>query len=214
MAEVKSIRILNRSDASQYEAVQTASLAAAKGFVAGPEAVKWYSGNEVYPTLGAFHGNQLVSVMRLEWVLHWQELNSKMQSNFYDPQITLPAAYITKNGTLPQLMSLGLNSLLRYHALKISLTWPVEYILGTMIEGSPRVESMIQMGYRFYTNPVKWEGCYQSNKNALIGYLNLKKTGTFALNYLENKYPDLLSAYRPDFNPQDVKIKVPVRSVS
>lgn len=213
MPEPKTIQILNSSHISQYEALQTASISAAKGFVAKPETTKWYSANEVYPTLGAFHGDQLVSVMRLEWIFTWPELNSKMHSQYCDTRIQFPVAYLTKGGTHPQSMNLGLNSLLRYHALRICLTWPVEFLFGTMISGSSRVDSMRQMGYEFYINPIKWQGHYQSTETALIGVLNLKHKGSSALHYLETKYPMLINAYKTSFNPNDIKIKGPSDSI-
>lgn len=214
MSSEKSIQILNRSHAKQYEFVQSKSLSVAKGFVAHPETFQWFPEHEIYPTLGAFHGDQLISVMRLEWLLSWPEVNAKMNSHFSHPKIKLPVAYLTKGGTLPEFMSLGLNSVLRYHALKISCFWPVEYILGTMIMGSSRVESMKQMGYEFSVNPVKWDGYYKSDENALIGLLNLREKGRHALDYLEDKYIQLLLDYKPGFKHQDIKIKIPYRSVS
>ncbi len=214
MNSEKSIQILNASHAEQYTFVQSASLSAAKGFIARPETYQWFPEHEIYPTLGAFHGGQLISVMRLEWISSWPELNAKMHSSFFHPGLKFPCAYLTKGGTLPEFMGLGLNSLLRYHALKISMHWQVGYILGTMIKGSSRVESMKQMGYEFSVNPVKWKGYYQSEENALIGYLNLPEKGLQALNYLEDRYIQLLLDYKPKFNPYDVKIKVPFRSVS
>lgn len=214
MNSEKSIQILKRSHAEQYTFVQSASLTKAKGFVARPETYQWFPEHEIYPTLGAFHGDQLISVMRLEWILSWSELNAKMHSNFSHPNFKFPAAYLTKGGTLPEFMSLGLNSLLRYHALKISLHWQVEYIFGTMIKGSPRVESMKQMGYEFTVNPIKWKGYYRSDENALIAHLNLREKGLQALTYLEDKYIQLLIDYKPKFNPYDIKIKTPFRSVS
>lgn len=202
----KKVKILKASDALQYEQVQNLSLKAAKNFIAIPEAYKWYSIHEKYPTLGVFHNELLISVMRLEWITTWPELNAKMNSNFFLPEIKFPVAYLTKGGTRPEFMSLGLNTLLRYHAIQISKQWSLNYLLGTMIKGSSRVETMIKLGYDFHINPIKWQGAYQSNENALIGILNLKTKADYALSFIEKNYNELISDYKIDFEYKNIQI--------
>jgi len=139
---------------------------------------------EIYPVLGAFHGSTLVSTMRVEWVLSPRELQYKLTGHFAQAEPEFPAMYLTKAGTLPEMKGHGLNSILRFAALQIALSWKVRYVFGTMLEGSPRVFTMQEMGYDFQRSGHSWAGNFISDRKALLACLDLKHSQKQAFDYL------------------------------
>jgi hypothetical protein len=196
---LKSIRLIYPNYIKQYEDLQSLCLGQVKNFRAKPEAARWYPFMSQSPALGVFHDEDLVSVMRLEWLRDERELNAQLNSQIEIPNIEFPVAHLAKGATLPQFEKMGFNSLLRYHCLLICLHRSIKYLLGTMIKGSPRVQTMQKMGYKFIENPTPWRGYYESDQLALIGILDLARDGQMALQFLQQTIPKLIEDYKPEF---------------
>ncbi|RYZ79991.1 MAG: hypothetical protein EOP06_26150 [Proteobacteria bacterium] len=203
----KTVRLLNSSHAGQYEKVLSLAFASAAGFTTRPEAARWSHVEDYYPTLGLFHDDTLVSTMRIEWVHTQRELDYKLHANFQLPDMVFPAVYLTKAGTLPHLKAGGYNSILRYYALKLALHWKSKFVFGTMVEGSPRVFSMTEMGYNFKKNPAKWDGYFVSDKTPLIAWLDMPAKGASAIEYLEKSLGSTLNEYVPEFQVETITCK-------
>ena len=132
------VRLLIASDSEKYETLQRLCLTHQKDFSAREETFRWYEFMNRYPALGVFENENLISILRLEWHNDWRALNFQMQSNMIFNKIQFPVGYTCKVATHPDKMKLGLNGLLRYHAIKICLAKKVRYLFGTMIKGSDR----------------------------------------------------------------------------
>jgi hypothetical protein len=192
--------ILNASHAAQYEELLKRAYAFAEGFVVRSAGLRWTVAGTVYPTLGIYDHGNLISVMRVETVLNQAELDYKIGSHVDTSQYCFPAMYLTKAATWPGLKEKGYNSLLRYHSLKLAEQWGIRYIFGTMVENSPRVFTMQEMGYTFYKVDQKWSGNFISDRHPLVAVLDMKQHAERAFSLLEEKIKDLHTQYPLQFD--------------
>ena len=196
---MKSIRLLNKNDADAYSELVLKSFGSAKGFMVNRNSLTWTQTDDYYPTLGVFNNNRLVSMMRLEWILTEKELVFKSQENVSFNPFTYPIGYLAKAATEPGFDGTGLNTLLRYHCFKIFECWKVHWIVGFMVHGSPRVFTMQEMGYSFYTKKNKWNGAFVSNPNVHFAYLNLAEKINVEMSHLEKKLAPIFIKYEVEF---------------
>ncbi len=200
---------MDRTDKEQFEQLLKQSFGHAVGFSAHPNSLLWPVGtDERFPQLGLFHDGQLISTTRLEWVHTLERLNFKLHANYQLPNPSFPVACTSKAATRTNLKGQGLNSILRYFCIQQSLVWKVPYLISTMVEGSPRIFSMREMGYDFELNPIRWTGAYSSDKQAFIASLDLVRNGSHALAYLEKNLGAQIKSYEIQYDPQSVQIQV------
>lgn len=181
----KYVRLLTKSDSKKYQQLMKESLGSAEGFAVHRQSTEWTMTDDAYPLFAAFHGEDLVSVMRVESVLSQKELKFKLDEDFSVEGLSFPAMYLAKAGTSPSLKASGLNALLRYHSLKLAQAWGARFVFGVMAENSPRVFSMNEMGYVFKEKKEKWDGNFVSDQKILIACLDLQKSSAQAFAYLE-----------------------------
>ncbi len=168
---------------------------------------QWSMTEEIYPTLGIFHDGVLVSTMRIENILSEKEFEYKTHVPCNNPDISFPAMYLTKAGTWPGIKFQGLNSALRYFALQLAVVWNARFVYGIMVEGSPRVFSMQQMGYDFQTLTKKWNGNFMSEKFPMLACLDMKTNGEKALHFLKQKSENYLNDCDLQFNIETLTVK-------
>jgi hypothetical protein len=197
----REIRRLTPADALQYRDLLSKSFGSSKGFMVQNRGSEWVYADDYYITLGVFHDGRLVSSMRTEWILTEKEFRYKMMTDVQFPfDVTFPSVYLTKAGTLPGIKAQGLNSILRYLSIKVAQSWNARYIFGSMVEGSPRIFTMQEMGYEFISAQRQWRGNFISEKPPLVAWLDLSTQGDRALSYLEDKLSGILADYVVNFD--------------
>jgi hypothetical protein len=148
------IRLIDRRYQKDYETLTRRAFGQAKGFYVRSDSLVWTSTDDAYPVIGVFADEMLVATMRIEWISSLKELNFKADEKIANASFEFPLGYPAKAATEPSQFGLGMNSLLRYHSFLIMKNWGVHSILGFMVEGSPRVFSMKEMGYSFFTRKI------------------------------------------------------------
>ncbi len=76
-----------------------------------------------------------------------------------------------------------------------------------MVEGSPRVNIMKEMGYEFYQKKEKWNGNFQSDSPVLVGELKGEAAIRKALQYLEERFPVDLVMYKLQVDIQNLPMR-------
>jgi GNAT superfamily N-acetyltransferase len=84
-------------------------------------------------------------------------------------QPRFPALYISKVATDPRFQGQGLSMSLRRIAHEIAHQLGIRYMIGTTIEGTPRIRTLKAWGYRFVQNPRKWSGSFKSDLIPVVG---------------------------------------------
>lgn len=144
--------------------------------------------------------------MRGEWVLSLSELQFKLEGKFPQAEPQFPSVFLTKAGTLPHLKKRGFNLILRYHFFKMAEFWNARYMFGTMVEGSPRVQSLIDMGYEFIKCEQKWNKMFVSTSDPMMACLDLQINSSKAYDYISTKVGLELSQCKMTFDYKNIKI--------
>ncbi len=202
-----TLKILRRKDRLEYNRLALIAYAKAKGFTAEEKAILWGPLDESFYQLGLFDGNRLVSNMRLEWLRDAREFKGRLK---YEPREgEVPCAYLNIAATDPEWQGKGLNSIIRYFCLKAVGNWPVNFIFGSMVPGSPRIQAMKRMGYEFWESTQPWATGFKSEEMPLIARLDLRHQKSQALKVLESESQVLLKDIRLDFPPESLRMRTP-----
>lgn len=177
-----------------------------------PEKSKYdsYSGNPIQSEKTPDSGSEvplaipksevLISTMRLEFIGNFSQLMPRINQpsteiRRYEKDIQFPIGYLSKGATLEEFEGYGFNALLRYYSIKVCLNNSLKTLVGTMIEGGQRTQSLAEMGYHFINTNSVWNGFYQSQKNALVASLDLASRGYSALEWIESRHISLISQF-------------------
>ena len=192
------LKLIQRNHADAYRQLILKSHANAKSFSIRPAVAEWNEADEICFPLGIFQNKKLISCMRLEPISDLSSLNYRLKSKFTLSNRYLPAAYLSKAGTLPEYCNLGLNTLLRLVAFQMCETWQIQTVFGKMMANSPRVQTMKKMGYTFKASRSKWNGSYTSSAPPLLAMLDLKTKAPSAFRYMNEHCKELLTQTKID----------------
>jgi len=167
----KQIKVVTRDDASKLVDLRVRCYAGAMGFVINPAIMQWTYNDSRNYNLGAYIGDRLVSIMRVEVAHSMVEVEFKLQVKWTFDPLKFPVMILSKASTCDSVKSSGLNALLRHWALQIAKQWGVSHVLGTFVEGSPRHASMGEMGYKFYSNLAGWKGDFETDERITVADL-------------------------------------------
>jgi hypothetical protein len=195
----KSLRFCSPLDQLDVSLLRSEAYARDGSMKALSVSTNWNLADDHYLNLGAYNHSQLISVMRLEWAFTKEGLHERLQFAVDTSRVKFPVAVLGKAGTIASASSQGLNTLLRYHLLQVVYAWNFSALYGTMIEGSPRVGSMEEMGYEFTTNVAGWKGLINSTRPALVGRLDASKFKS-ALAWMKSKLGDTLTAFEVQYD--------------
>lgn len=205
------IRPLTALDRSEYEKLLRMSFASAEGFTAEAGTLVWTPTDDYYTVLGLWENQQLKAMMRIEWIDSEKELLIKLSENDLPKAFQYPLGYFAKAATLPSEKGRGLNTVLRYHCLKIMLNWQVTEVLGFMVEGSPRIQTMKEMGYQFFEKKSKWNGNFKSDRKVLMASLAGEEKIRSAITFIEKKFPLVLRRFPLGFSLNSVTMIAKIR---
>ncbi len=181
------IRLLSRDDAVAYNTLIQDSFKKVSEFRAEPQTLCWTLTDDHYYVLGLFKNHQLVAFLRMEWIESIPELRFKTDEDTILFQPEFPIGYLAKAGTATAEKNKGLNSILRYHALKIFLDLEIQSVIGIIAEGSARHKTMEEIGYQFTAKQKPWNGNFKSDRKIVIGHLSDRSTIVQACERLEKK---------------------------
>ena len=200
-----TVQILRRRDRIRYNQLAQLAYGRAKGFTAETRAISWGPLDEVFYQLAVFEGEELLSYMRLEWINEAKDFTGRLK---YSPSAEeVPCAYLNIAATQPHWQGKGLNGLLRFYSLKIIENWRMNYLFGSMVPGSPRIQVMKRMGYEFWQSSQPWTSGFQSAELPLIARLDMRKHLAGALEILEKENKILISEARLTFDPKAIKVR-------
>lgn len=203
---LREVRRIHAKEATAYEDLLLRSHAESQGFFIHPSSARWDSNDDRNFPLGVFESGKLISCMRLDWITQLKDLEARLDLKLPTSKLELPCGYLTKAGTDPKFRNLGYNALLRYHFLKIAKKYKVQSLFGTMVEGSPRVFSMKEMGYTFQKLSKKWDNAFVSDHLPLVAHLDLHRKADFAIDYIARQIPKLLADYPAAYQIEEFQL--------
>jgi hypothetical protein len=203
------VRQLTRADSDAYNKLAEKSFAKAKNFDFETKAIQWGVADEIFYQFGFFCDGQLISYMRLEWMVKLEDFSGRLK---YQPaEDELPSTYLNIAGTDPEYTGRGLNSILRHLAFRVSMNWGVKYIYGSMMPNSPRVNLLSKLGYEFWQSNEKWNSAFRSEDYPLIARLNLREKGWQALKLIKEENPGTFAMTEFNVDMNSIQIRTPMQ---
>ena len=192
-------KILFVDDKSKTEINQlrTQEYAKASGFQLDLSTLNWKPSDDDSFVMAAKKDQTILATMRGEFIDELSILEAKLECpwNFSD-DFKLPVLLLSRAATHSSQRGSGLNLLLRYWFLKFALARNIQFVVGTFVSGSPRENSLKEMGYEFYENKLGWQqSSYRSLRPVSVVALNLKTHGEHALEYCLKRLSNEMTEY-------------------
>lgn len=201
------IRILTSADKKKVEQLLKESFANPVGFTTESVVSKWSQSDDYYPSLGLFFKDRLLAYLRVEWIGSDAEFVVKVGESKVPFKFNYPIGYVAKTATHPKFQRQRLNLILRYHAFRIFDYWKVNGVAGTMVEGSPRVNTLRKLGYYFFEKEKKWSGLFKSEKKVLLALLDGPENISKAMEKIEKDFSQCFEMVDVHFNLSQVPMR-------
>jgi hypothetical protein len=193
----QKIYFADSSIKDKIDSLRMQEYATASGFLVDLTTLKWKSSDDESYVMVAENQGQLVSTMRGEIIKDLTVLEKKLECPWDFPlEIEMPVLLLSRAATLSTYRSAGLNLVLRYWFLRFAIENNIRFVVGTFVAGSPRENSLREMGYQFFTNKFGWQqSTYRSTQPVTVVALDMKNNGDQALAYCLKRVPKTIAEY-------------------
>lgn len=183
------ILFVDETAKNEIDNLRMQEYAKANGFAVDLTTLKWKASDNDSFVMAAETSNQLISTMRGEVIEDLSLLERKLECPWsFESELQMPVLLLSRAATLSSHRSLGLNLVLRYWFLRFAIHHQIHSVVGTFVSGSPRENSLREMGYQFFENKIGWQqSTYRSLRPVTVVVLNLKTHADQALNYCLNR---------------------------
>lgn len=166
----------------------------ASGFSLDLESLNWKQSDEESYVMAVFAEGQPIASMRGEVLQDLSLVEQKIECPWSFPfQLKTPTLLLSRAATHSAYRTAGLNLLQRYYFIKLALELKIPSLLGTFVSGSPREQSLREMGYDFFENTLGWQtSSYRSNRPVFVVALDLERKAPQALAYCEAQLGKLM----------------------
>tara|TARA_B110001454_G_scaffold218046_1_gene244906 strand:- start:16153 stop:16782 length:630 start_codon:yes stop_codon:yes gene_type:complete len=173
----------------EIENLRKQEYAQANGYTLDLSTLRWSISDSQSYVMVARDNQKMVSTMRGELIADQSLLEKKLECPWDFPKtLQWPAILLSRAATIQSHQSQGLNLILRYWFLKMALHHCIPLVVGTFVSGSPRQNTLKQMGYHFFENPLGWQqSSYRSHRPVIVAVLDMTTHGQQALDYCERK---------------------------
>jgi hypothetical protein len=206
------IFFVDESKKNVINTLRMQAYAKASGFSVDLTTLQWKPSDNESFVMAAETEGQLISTMRGEVIAELSLLEAKLECPWSFPlELDMPIFLLSRAATLSSYRAVGLNLILRYWFLRFAINHHIDFVIGTFVSGSPRENSLREMGYQFFENKLGWQkSTYQSLLPVAVVALNLKTHGEQALRYCFDRMPSGIKAY--DFVGEFPELRI-VRSL-
>lgn len=201
------IQFADESLKNEIDHLRMSEYAQASGYSVDLETLRWkVSDNESFVMI-ARDDDQIISTMRGEVINDQGVLEKKLECPWdFDTPLQFPVLLLSRAATAKSHQALGLNLILRYWFLKMAQLYAIPMVIGTFVQGSPRQNTLLKMGYRFFENKLGWQqSTYRSLRPVVVALLDMKMNGEQALRYVDDKMSTQSFNYVLDGNFPELK---------
>jgi mycobactin lysine-N-oxygenase len=185
---------------TQVEQLRMQEYAGATGFTLDLSTLKWKKSDDESYVLVAEKNGRFVSTMRGEVIGSIDLLEKKLECPWEFPvKIDGPVLLLSRAATSATERASGFNLALRYQFLQFARAHRIRYVIGTFVKGSPRENSMREMGYQLFENSLGWQqSTYRSLVPVAVAVLDMEKDGDRAMKYCRDHLSQDLLAVNPE----------------
>ncbi len=175
--------LLNRSHSTDYEKHNFECFNTPNSpFWIRPELLQWSSSDELSFIIGIYEQGELVGAAKWEMIHSEQHLLTKLvgiTKQNLPSNLKYPVIYTAQSSSLPKVRNKGLNTKLRKVSLKMAQLAGIPTSCTTLIQGSPRIRTLENLGYLFSVNQTKWNtASYKSDRFGMIGVIDLESNSS------------------------------------
>ena len=187
------ISFASSADKQEIYNLRKQEYAGAQGYSVDLNTLSWNASDDESFVMIAKQNGKIVATMRGEAILERSVLEKKLECPWdFSTQLNLPVLLLSRAATLKSQQSMGLNLVLRYWFLKMAILYKIPMVLGTFVEGSPRQNTLLAMGYEYFENKLGWQqSTYRSHRPVVVAALELASAQEQALRYCETKLEKL-----------------------
>ncbi len=176
------VSLVDRSSAEAINRLRTVEYGRAGGFRVDPKVIEWNASDDESFILVVREGEQILATMRAELADNIDIVEKKLECPWSFGELDFPVLLLSKAATDSTIRRKGLNTVLRYWAFRLAQHWHVSHVVGTFVEGSPRINAMGEMGYEFFKNELGWFRLdYQSERPVLVAKLDFRRQAAVAI---------------------------------
>lgn len=204
----KQISFADSNLKTEVEQLRMQEYAQASGFAVDLATLKWKSSDDESYVMVAKNDDQIVSTMRGEVIQDRSLLEKKLECPWdFEFPLEMPVLLLSRAATCSSYRSAGLNLVLRYWFLRLAVKHGVRSVVGTFVSGSPRENTLREMGYQFFENKLGWQqSTYRSLRPVTVAALDLQTQGDQALRYCLERVRESLYEYAFDEKFPTLKI--------
>lgn len=187
----------DRSLRCEIDALRVQEYAKASGFAVDLSTLQWKGSDDESFVMAAAIDGRIVSTMRGELIDDPALLERKLECPWDFPmRLDFPVLLLSRAATLSSHRAEGLNLVLRYWFLRFAGFHGISAVIGTFVSGSPRENTLREMGYRFFENKLGWQqSTYRSLRPVSVVALDLNADGDRALRYCLDRVPEGIRKY-------------------
>lgn len=165
----------------------------------------------IYPNLLLLKNGRIEASLSLEFLSSWKDFDLRYQKRgSLAGKVRFPCLLTTQAYTRPSSQKKGYNTFLRWIALEMAKKWKAKSVICDLVSGSPRIPTMLKMGYRPSPHPTGWIDMKVTKKISTL-VLDLEKKGPQALRVAQELTKELRAQTR--ISPAVRQAKVPKASL-
>lgn len=202
------VLFVDKQRENEINTLRMQAYAKASQFSVDLSTLKWKTSDDESFILAVETNGQLVSTMRGEVISEISLLETKLECAWNFPlKIDMPILLLSRAATLSSHRSVGLNLILRYWFIQFAITHHIKFVIGTFVSGSPRENTLREMGYQFFENKLGWQNStYRSILPITVVVLDLRTQGEKALRFCLDRLPNEINEYAFDGEFPDLQI--------
>lgn len=187
---IYEIEFTSETNKSIINDLRTKAYSVADGYTVDLSTLNWKDSDNDSFVMVAKHQGQIVATMRGEVINDSALVEKKLECPWdFSAPLELPALLLSRAATEKSHQAQGLNLLLRYWFLKFAVFHKIPLVIGTFVSGSPRQNTLSNMGYDFFENKLGWQqSTYRSHRSVIVAVLNLQQNQENALNYCQQQF--------------------------
>lgn len=154
--------------------------------------LEWNRTDQYGTHIAAFNQDELISILRLSYIDTAETFERLLQFSPQDPFSSYPSFCLSRAATATEVAGQNVNMALRliaYQLIKNSPR-PAEFVYGTAMADSKRIQTLKDLGYEVMFHEKAWRG-YLNSDNKLIAVFRLP------ISKLNNAIASLSSRYTP-----------------
>ncbi len=185
----QKIHFASDDSTGEIEKLRKQEYAKASGYSLDLNTLRWSISDSQSFVMVAKDDHTIISTMRGEIIADASLLEKKLECPWDFPMpLQLPTMLLSRAATAKSHQSQGLNLILRLQFLKLAQHYQIPTVIGTFVSGSPRQNTLLEMGYRFFENTLGWQqSTYRSHRPVIVAALDMKTNGERAINYCLEK---------------------------